>query len=442
MRGKIRKKVTLLGDISVQGKKKSRNYDLLREFASTALFAGFAVMIALYINPNGRLSDIKGFYSIRFDDLNNSYPYAYGVDLITGTATTPVEYPVLTGIFMWLISYLVPDKPNWAVELIVYGQPLLDGGWVYIFYYRLSAIILGIFFIITSFYIRRLTGRIGFFFFITSPGILGSLFLNWDIVAVLFMVTAIYAFKENRLFVSSVLLSLGVSAKFFPIVLIVPITIILFRSRRYIELVRYVLGFFVGWLLVNFPVYLKDGDGWLYFYRFSATRPVVGDGTIYQAINYLGLNWETSTTVYVALNVLGLVSLIFFLFSGKLSTNLVGMALFPLVVFVTFGKVVSVQFVLWLTPLVLFSIYSLPKKHRGRLTKYFFLWQAIEVLYHIGFYQQLIWRMSKSLVGIDPFTFGIISASRHVFLIYIAILIAQVTTRASNEGIGTKARRT
>src|SRR3989344_685322 len=95
----------------------------------------------------------------------------------------PVEYPVITGFFIYSM---------WVV-----GRSLLG-------YAMLTGIFLAIFTIITAVTLYKLAELFGihksrlYWCFIFAPSLLFFEIYNWDIIAVMFMALAIYFFCKNR----------------------------------------------------------------------------------------------------------------------------------------------------------------------------------------------------------------------------------------------------
>ena len=77
---------------------------------STPLFVFIGITLglaALIQNPYGQFSDIRGFFGMHFSDGQHQWPFSYHQLLGATSEMHPVEYPALTGLIMWLISFLV-----------------------------------------------------------------------------------------------------------------------------------------------------------------------------------------------------------------------------------------------------------------------------------------------------------------------------------------------
>lgn len=193
-------------------------------------------------------SDTLALY-YNFHLANHALPYVQ----------TRVEYPVLTGLFMWLAA-LAPG---------VQGYFLVSS-------LGLCACALG-----TTFLLCRIDQRFawGFAF---CPLLLVFGLLNWDLLAIFFMVAGWERFRAQRYGFAGVLLSLAVWAKFFPIVLLFYcVASLLGDSRHRVHARR--MGLWAGSvaLIVNGPFAVANFPNWSHFFVFNARRKG-GGGVLYE----------------------------------------------------------------------------------------------------------------------------------------------------------------
>jgi uncharacterized membrane protein len=243
-----------------------------------------------------------------------------------------LEYPVLigmqmfgTGAFTWFVSpgsWQIFTSINWIINLI--------------------------FVLIAVSYLHQLNEQAARLFAF-SPALLLVLGINWDALAIMFMVMGIYYFSRQRYFAMGIVLGLGMSAKLFPI-LILPIALVyLLEKRNFKAIVQSIGSAMASWLIVNVVFIVFAFDGWIRFFQFSRERGI-DLGSPYLALRYI-LGIEVSTSLA---NTLGLLSvlvayLVVFLLRRKIPF-VVAVAL-VLVVFVIMNKVYSPQFWLWLSPI-------------------------------------------------------------------------------------------
>ena len=102
---------------------KSKRQRAKKESAVSLILLALTVgILALMQNPYGLMSDIGNFYTYHFFDGQNRWPFSEKILLGDTRVQHPVEYPALTGLIMWLISFLVTPTNT-----------------VYVDYYRITA---------------------------------------------------------------------------------------------------------------------------------------------------------------------------------------------------------------------------------------------------------------------------------------------------------------
>lgn len=368
----------------------------------------FWALMAAYLgylqNRYGQFSDIRGFYGTRFMNGQHDWPYEKVVPIGRTDALPPIEYPAITGVAIWLLTFVTPQS----------GIPLLN-------YFGINATIHAIFFAGTAYYIKKLSNNSSAYLFVLAPAAFMALNLNWDMWAVFPMVAAIFYFEKKQWTVSAIVLGIAIAAKFFPVVLLLPIAIYFIREKEIKICVNYLVGIISTWLLFNLPVALISFDGWRYFYEFSFNRGL-GDGSIYSIIGKLGLGQVYSSSLYYLLNITIFVLLIIFLFKSKINLSLAQSAFLTMFCFTYFGKQYSMQYVLWLAPLAVLAIASLPRKCLMPATYLFGAWQGTEILFRITYFQNWVSNLSagRGTPVANPISdqlYGVVGAIR-----YLAIL--------------------
>ena len=327
-------------------------------------------------------SDLVGFYVTRFPDNISHWPYQTYTLATNGNQVGPIEYPVLTGLIVWLTTFITPKS-----------------GEIRINYFLLNSLLLALLFVISTYILSKIASRKASWLFICSPAVVLSLFLNWDLWAVVPMLLAIFFFENNRLRSSAICLGLSVAAKFFPIVLLIPISIFFYRQKQYRALVKYILDFVITWLCINLPIMLIDYSGWSYFYRFSAER-IIGDGSIFNIFAKWNVVNQIPMWIYYLLNIALFAALIVFFFRSKKPISISLGAFLAVFAFTYFGKQYSMQYVLWLTPLALVGISKLGRKEQKPVFRAFIAWQVGEFLIHFAYFKNMIQEMSNPIYGI------------------------------------------
>ena len=216
---------------------KSKRAAKKKEPVAFVIFLSIAVSIlALLQNRYGQFSDIRGFYGMHFADGQHQWPFSTRTLLGATESRHPVEYPALTGLIMWLISFFVePAQFAWVD------------------YFRITASLHVILYAITAYYIKVLAGKKWAIVFVVSPAVLYSLNRNWDIWAIVAMIWAIYLFEKSKFRLSAVVLAVSIATKLFPIVLLFPIFIYFLRQKEFRLFIEYLVITMGTWLLINIP---------------------------------------------------------------------------------------------------------------------------------------------------------------------------------------------
>jgi len=328
--------------------------------------------LALLQNKYGHASDIRGFYGMHFSDGQHLWPFSEKTLLGSSKLQNPVEYPALTGLIMWLLSFLVSPTQTAVHD-----------------YYRITAGIQIVLFAICAFLIYKLVGKKYAYYFALAPAVLYSLNRNWDIWAILAMLFAILLFERKKYILSAILLSVAIATKFFPIVLMLPIMIIFLRNRQISTFIKYGLTTLISWVIINLPFVLVDLEGWAYFYKFSAER-ALGSASFYELVNIFipGIKFA-SIHVYI-LNILVFLLVTAFLMKLKTVPTLAESSFFVMFAFILFNKQYSMQYVIWLTSLAVITLAYISKRNQESLIYIFIIWQTFELAFQYSFFQRTL----------------------------------------------------
>ena len=288
--------------------------------------------------------------------ITNSWPYS--------SATNAVEYPPLTGLVMWATSFLVGN-----------GEDKFRN------YFDINALLVALLFIASVVFLKKLKPELWYLFPI-APAVVASLYINWDIWAVISALAAIYYFDVGKYNKSAIALGISIATKFFPIVLLLPIALILIRKAKVRELVLYIAYTSITWLLINLPFIITTPVGWFRFFKLNSER-AADWGSIWHTLEIFGLNIKQLNLVSLIVFALGALAFTLFVFGIPEVPKLATIAFFIVAIFVTASKVYSPQYVLWLTPLAILAM--IDKKDRFD----FWVWQFAELIYHFAIWQYL-----------------------------------------------------
>jgi hypothetical protein len=303
-------------------------------------------------------SDISALYGAR-EISNDRWPYA--------SADNSVEYPVLTGVVIWATG-LVIDDPNG-----------------YKAYFDLNILLIAILLFASVFILWRLKPEFTPLFPI-APAVLGSLFINWDIYAVLFALLSLFFFHDKKFDLSALLMGVAISTKFYPGVILFGIALIFWNQKEITKLIRYLLLTLATWSVINFPVAMTHYDGWYRFFKLNIERD--SDlGSIWYAIALLKLPGGNINNLTIVIFLIALTAIAMFYSMVAESrgdfANLATIAFLTVAAFVTISKVYSPQYILWLTPLAVLAMTSTRERSA------FWIWQGTEALYHFAIWQYL-----------------------------------------------------
>ena len=299
-------------------------------------------------------SDIPALFTERGLD-TNTFPYL--------SASNSIEYPPVIGLGNWLISFITPDTNS------------------YRWFFDINAVILIALFLISALIVRKIRPGYGYLF-PTAPAVIASLFINWDLWAVVSAMLAIYYFDKKKYEISAIALGVSIATKFFPVVLLLPIMIILYRSAAIDQLRKYLTTTLLFWLVINLPIMATHFAGWWRFFKLNLERSA-DFGSLWYGLSLLGVDIPFLNLIYLVITAASFIALAIYLLNLKQIPNLAQCALFAVVIFTTFSKVYSPQYVLWLTPL---AVITLTKSVQQI---YFWIWQVSEIIYHLAIWQYL-----------------------------------------------------
>lgn len=215
--------------------------------------------------------------------------------------------------------------------------------------------------------------------FALSPALLLTGLVNWDLLAVVFVAGALWAWTRERSLLAGVLIGLGTAVKLYPLFLLGGILVICLRQRRVRDLGLATLGAAAAWVVANVPAYLSGPAEWKVFWTFNSDRGAdLGSVwlVVQQAVEQAGRpfsfdphtinvgSWLFFGAWCIGVLVLGL--------SSPSTPRLAQLGFLVVAGFLLVNKVYSPQYVLWLLPL---AVLARPR-WRDLL-----IWQAGEVLY-------------------------------------------------------------
>jgi len=279
-------------------------------------------------------NDIQPLYEFRAVS-TDTFPYVNGSytetgDLIDGAN----EYPVLTGLFFWVVGLLVDN-----------GNDFL----------RMTAVLMAPFALLAAYLLTRMTGRRALMW-AAAPALVYYAFHNWDLLAVAAVVAGVWFWYRGKSVWAAVMFGIGCALKMYPILFIVPLVLERWVAGRRDDAVKSFAAGAGTALAINLPFMLINFQGWWGTYKFHQLR-----GPNFDSIwGLLQTRYTWSLIQMPALNktvaVLTLATFAVTIFYGWDRAKKEGV--FPflqvagafLVAFMLWNKVHSPQYTLWLLP--------------------------------------------------------------------------------------------
>jgi uncharacterized membrane protein len=309
-----------------------------------------------------------------------------------------VEYPVITGAIMWLTAKITPQSEFRASA-----------------YFNINVLYIAILFVLCTLLMYRITPRFAYLS-VLSPAVIASLYINWDLWAIISMIYAIYLFDKQKYLFSAVALGVSIATKFLPIFLLIPVVLILWRRGKLPLALQYVLFVFLTWLVVNLPVMLTTPQGWWRFYELNLSRESDW-GSLWYSLNLLGVNVSGLNAIAVIGLLAVVIALAIYVIEMVDVASLASLSFVTLSVVMILSKVYSPQYVLWLTPLAVMAISN------AKDLPAFWIWQGAEIVYHVAIWQHLA-VVTGARFGLPATWYAAISLIRIVasgYLIYVLV---------------------
>ena len=306
-----------------------------------------------------------------------------------------VEYPVIQGAIMWLTAKVIPQG--------------VDN------YFHLNVFLLALLFLFISLITFKIKPDFAYLLPL-APAAVASLYINWDLWAIAFMLLAIYCFDRKQFVPSAILLGIAISTKFLPIFLLIPIALIFFRQEKIVRFVQYLLITAATFIAINAPVFLTTPQGWWRFYSLNLNRGSDW-GSIWYALSNLGLNLTHQNYLSVLCLLIGLAALTIYLLQLTVPPTLAHTAIFVFIIVMAVSKVYSPQYVLWLTPLAVIAL--IDKKDLA----VFWFWQGCELLYHFAIWQHLA-SVTGATFGLPVVAYSVITLIRIAASILLLVRLA------------------
>jgi uncharacterized membrane protein len=161
-----------------------------------------------------------------------------------------IEYPVLTGVFMWASGSLVDNADD---------------------YLKVSALLLFPFGFLIAYLLARMAGMRALLWAV-APAIVLYAFHNWDLLVVAAAVGGLFLWSRGKPVGAAVLFGIGAALKMYPIFFLGPLFFQLLHERDVKRAFGSAAAGFGTVIAINLPFALANPDGWFATYAFHRER--------------------------------------------------------------------------------------------------------------------------------------------------------------------------
>jgi uncharacterized membrane protein len=194
-------------------------------------------------------SDLPPLYGLR-GIADHVFPYLNARLEAGGLVDGAIEYPVLTGLFMWFSGLLVENAEQYFVVSALTMAPLA---------------------LVVAHLLGRLTGWRALMWAAGPPLVLYA-FHNWDLLVVSAAVAGVWSWSRGKTGAAAVWFGIGAAFKLYPIFFLAPLALDALRRdgrRRAAAVFGAGAGTFA---LVNLPFLIANPSGWWVTYEFHRVR--------------------------------------------------------------------------------------------------------------------------------------------------------------------------
>lgn len=351
------------------------------------------------------------------------FPYAYS--WMDNGQVRYMEYPVLTGLFQWVMAQLT--KLLYPVVQLIPGHTLPEVGLYYALNFAVLAVVwLGCVHLVVLLAGNRVWDTV---LMVASPLVLNHAFANWDILPIYCALAGLWLWRNRRPGWAGVAVGVGAAFKMWPIFILGAFLCVAWRYRTFAALVRSIAAAVVTVVAVNLPIAVLFPAGWREFFRLNQERGWEWT-TLYAVASRMGWpGFDGGATPPVILNAVsfGLFALgcaaVLLLALAAQQVPRIGQLVFLIVaLFLLTNKVWSPQYSIWLAPLI---VLALP---RWRLA---YAWMTAEAF---------VWAITFLKIGGDKlgppdWLFNAVIVLRDGLLVAIMVLIVREVLGRSTDRI-------
>ena len=342
-----------------------------------------------------------------------------------------MEYPVLTGFFQYLNARVAAGWLALAAQL-----PWLPTGLPVVVYFDISAAWLALAWLVVVWAVCRLRPSRPWDAALVacSPLVAVHVFTNFDALAVGLATAALLALSRRRSMLAGVLLGVGAAAKFYPLLLLLPVVLVGLRRHDPRPAVRTTVCALLACAAVNVPVALLYPAGWWEFFRLNNSRPADPD-SLWFVVSYFtgwpGFDGELApgqvptvlNTVIAVLFAAACAGIAVLARRAPRPPRLASLAFLVIASFLLVNKVWSPQYSLWLVPL---AVLALP---RWRLL---LAWMTLDALVWVP---RMFYYVGPSARGLPPDWFLATAVARDALVVALMAVVVRTVLRPETDPV-------
>jgi len=342
------------------------------------------------------------FWHACYSDLPVSSGLGHAMPYLPGAQH--LDQPLISGLVMWLVGLAVPD-----------GSALVRQQWYFALWAVLITIIVMTLVTVTAASVPSAPWSAAHV--ALSPVLVVAGLVSVDLFGVLLASVALWAWGRNRVLLAGLFMGLAISARSYPLVLLMAIGLLALRAGRVRAWGRLAVTALATWFAVSLPWLVINADGLLSVYR-SWWRSGAGYGSVWMVPALPGhalpqgpvtalaiLGWLTAVVVGV-----------FFALSLDRRPTVAEVSLVMLVIVVVTGKAVPVQAGLWLLPLIALA----GLKWRDHL-----IWAGVEATNFVAVWLYIA-GLSKPDRGLPPGLYAVLLGLRLATWLYVLLQVWRV----------------
>jgi uncharacterized membrane protein len=340
-----------------------------------------------------------------------------------------MEYPVLTGFFQYAAARVAD---GWLAA--ARALPLLPGALPVVVYFDVVAVCLAFAWLVAVWAVCRLrpTRPWDAALVACSPLVVVHAFTNFDALAVAAATAALLALARGRAVLAGVLLGVGAAAKFYPLLLLLPVVLVGLRRRDAGPAARTTAAAVATWVAVNAPVAWAYPAGWWEFFRLNSARPADPDSLWFVVSYFTGWRgWEPAAgevptllnAVVAALFATACAGVAVLTRRAPQPPRLASLAFLVVASFLLVNKVWSPQYSLWLVPL---AVLALP---RWRLL---LAWMTLDALVWVP---RMFYYLGPAARGLPPDWFLLTAVARDAMVVALMAVVVRTVLRPETDPV-------